>query len=893
MPPADDEQVNQITTLPSLGATLGTTGFGEGWVPSNSLDEPLRARIASTLRERGPEAFRDQRTFDWRPMGFAVQGILVRLIRQSELYGFGLYGVWTPDNWSILTGKREEVLTALRSMHIRLSRPEQAIELVAFVLGFQITPFGAWRVIFSQKDLNLTRPPREGSDHEDEGSGFRSYDSLSIDRFNALLEVPSAQFLPLLDCWEINAVAQCGDSLYAFRCKVSSDGSGWEHESRILAVNLPVSLALDDRTWISANEASAAIFANFVARSFSECSSSIGSQSGRARRFASAAAIFRICGQLLLAVLLILLATIVAGLAAVLGLFFLLPGLVVAATAESYANRILTRGFHRVAFAVRTWGETMHGSVALLLSWYGLIGALTYFVSGFGGLLGVLALLTGFGLATYEFIRNETLRYRIARNLESDYAVLADLREVTIQYATSALLFFMVLPLAILRINETFGIFLPEIQPDVDSCYAFVAKSSLMGLSDLAQLLGLQLPSNPATSFSVRCLELVVGWGIKGVIVALVAGKLWARRIQTKEALAKLDRSVADAVAMGTRAIGPLRRELRKPVQPARQKSIAIALGLLADTKSRSRLTELARTATDPEAYLSAALGAMLLGADEFRDITKRLEVSPQFLGTEERLDLWKAAIAIASREPRSEAVEELRKFLAIPNASLDLKFLAAKSLLATPGVYAEEDIYAAARLFLTSRGGERLPGTLELLTDALAGLQDWGTFDNLADALRGKGSIDPARGRRLLGTFAVRLVRGLEARGCLDVLFNLRRLWYQFTTPRPEEPKILSWRGRYDYFKALTYLGGVYAQAILQAQTGRADLRSVPSWGRQNLADLLSPHNDYEEGPANTAAITDAPKPQPLDAKHEKIGRNAPCPCGSGKRYKQCHGRL
>jgi preprotein translocase subunit SecA len=23
------------------------------------------------------------------------------------------------------------------------------------------------------------------------------------------------------------------------------------------------------------------------------------------------------------------------------------------------------------------------------------------------------------------------------------------------------------------------------------------------------------------------------------------------------------------------------------------------------------------------------------------------------------------------------------------------------------------------------------------------------------------------------------------------------------------------------------------------------------------------------------------------------KVARNAPCPCGSGKRYKQCHGAL
>jgi preprotein translocase subunit SecA len=33
------------------------------------------------------------------------------------------------------------------------------------------------------------------------------------------------------------------------------------------------------------------------------------------------------------------------------------------------------------------------------------------------------------------------------------------------------------------------------------------------------------------------------------------------------------------------------------------------------------------------------------------------------------------------------------------------------------------------------------------------------------------------------------------------------------------------------------------------------------------------------------------AGKPQPVQAE-EKIGRNDPCPCGSGKKYKHCHGR-
>jgi len=50
-------------------------------------------------------------------------------------------------------------------------------------------------------------------------------------------------------------------------------------------------------------------------------------------------------------------------------------------------------------------------------------------------------------------------------------------------------------------------------------------------------------------------------------------------------------------------------------------------------------------------------------------------------------------------------------------------------------------------------------------------------------------------------------------------------------------------------------------------------------------------------EEPADVAALTvpeeaDA-KAQPFKRFGDKIGRNDPCPCGSGKKYKQCHGKL
>jgi preprotein translocase subunit SecA len=31
----------------------------------------------------------------------------------------------------------------------------------------------------------------------------------------------------------------------------------------------------------------------------------------------------------------------------------------------------------------------------------------------------------------------------------------------------------------------------------------------------------------------------------------------------------------------------------------------------------------------------------------------------------------------------------------------------------------------------------------------------------------------------------------------------------------------------------------------------------------------------------------------RPVVRKQPKVGRNQPCPCGSGKKYKHCHGKL
>ncbi|MDX8399091.1 MAG: preprotein translocase subunit SecA [Gallionellaceae bacterium] len=49
--------------------------------------------------------------------------------------------------------------------------------------------------------------------------------------------------------------------------------------------------------------------------------------------------------------------------------------------------------------------------------------------------------------------------------------------------------------------------------------------------------------------------------------------------------------------------------------------------------------------------------------------------------------------------------------------------------------------------------------------------------------------------------------------------------------------------------------------------------------------------HADYEEALGQSSEVES--EHQPYIRSGEKVGRNEPCPCGSGKKYKQCHGKL
>jgi preprotein translocase subunit SecA len=69
------------------------------------------------------------------------------------------------------------------------------------------------------------------------------------------------------------------------------------------------------------------------------------------------------------------------------------------------------------------------------------------------------------------------------------------------------------------------------------------------------------------------------------------------------------------------------------------------------------------------------------------------------------------------------------------------------------------------------------------------------------------------------------------------------------------------------------------------------ADEHEAPSNVQYQHADAVAEAGS-EPGVDDEPTTTDAEK-QPFVRGGQKVGRNDPCPCGSGKKYKQCHGKL
>jgi preprotein translocase subunit SecA len=74
--------------------------------------------------------------------------------------------------------------------------------------------------------------------------------------------------------------------------------------------------------------------------------------------------------------------------------------------------------------------------------------------------------------------------------------------------------------------------------------------------------------------------------------------------------------------------------------------------------------------------------------------------------------------------------------------------------------------------------------------------------------------------------------------------------------------------------------------QEIQEAEVVKTDMSTMIA----NKEEIDAAGDDYAANERDMAP--DAPKPEPIRRLDPKIGRNDPCPCGSGKKFKQCHGK-
>ncbi len=93
--------------------------------------------------------------------------------------------------------------------------------------------------------------------------------------------------------------------------------------------------------------------------------------------------------------------------------------------------------------------------------------------------------------------------------------------------------------------------------------------------------------------------------------------------------------------------------------------------------------------------------------------------------------------------------------------------------------------------------------------------------------------------------------------------------------------------------YDTISILSRVRIQSEQDVQRMEAERRRAQAMEFRHAAapPLAGAQRDAAATPQQMAAPP--PAPEPFVREGRKIGRNEPCPCGSGKKYKQCHGRL
>ncbi|HEX2651643.1 MAG TPA: preprotein translocase subunit SecA [Burkholderiales bacterium] len=104
------------------------------------------------------------------------------------------------------------------------------------------------------------------------------------------------------------------------------------------------------------------------------------------------------------------------------------------------------------------------------------------------------------------------------------------------------------------------------------------------------------------------------------------------------------------------------------------------------------------------------------------------------------------------------------------------------------------------------------------------------------------------------------------------------------------KNPKQEYKREAFELFGAMVQAVKLEVIKVLNAVEIRAAEEAPKVDDTAHVENVRMQHADYEA--ALAAAEEEKKPPQPVRAT-QKVGRNDPCPCGSGKKYKHCHGKL
>ena len=110
------------------------------------------------------------------------------------------------------------------------------------------------------------------------------------------------------------------------------------------------------------------------------------------------------------------------------------------------------------------------------------------------------------------------------------------------------------------------------------------------------------------------------------------------------------------------------------------------------------------------------------------------------------------------------------------------------------------------------------------------------------------------------------------------------------------EDPVVAYKRQSFDMFDQMTLAiqdETVRRVYIAQVRRNRLERRPVAQALRESREDPAMAAAQQTTGKVDRVAENEAEKPKRMPiVKGKKIGRNEPCPCGSGLKFKNCHGK-